>query len=600
MPVVVINDQLRAGKGPEKTLDVEQVLRNKFPRLFDRYPRIFSNLLCRLLLFILHENDINRFIAENHDARNFEFIERVLDYFGVSFSVPNTELEHIPSCGRAVLVANHPLGSLDALALVKMVSDIRTDIHIVAGDLLTHIQPIKSLILPVNNFNGLISRQQIKSIQQSLEQERLVIIFPSGEVSRTRPDGIKDVKWHPGFLRFARRANAPVVPVHIKASNSRLFYIASIINKPLSALLLVHEMFSNAGANIGFRVGKPIPMDSVDEKGLTEKAMVGLFKRHVYRIGKGKKGLFKTEVPVAHPEDRQQLKQELKACELLGTTRDDMQIYLYDASHGDSLMREIARLREISFRRVGEGSGKRRDMDEYDQWYRHIVLWDNEALEVVGSYRFGPGSEILRERGIEGFYLDTLFRLQPSFAHIIEQGIELGRSFVHPRYWGTRSLDYLWQGIGAYLARHPGIRYLYGPVSIPQNYPRPVTDVMVRFYEQWYGELKSRLHAEPRNAYQFDRQSDAVDIIQGDFLQNDADALKHYLSVYGISVPTLYKQYLDLCESEGTHFLGFNIDPDFSFCIDGLILIDLHYLKEKKRKRYIDRYLSEQIDRDAA
>lgn len=577
--------------GP-KTLDTERILRNKFPEFFQKYPDFLTSALCGYLRYLLHEDDINRFIADNADAGEFEFIERVLSYFNASFSVPNTDREHIPSCGRAVLIANHPLGSLDALSLVMMAAEVRKDIRIVAGDMLTHIQPIQGLILPVDNFSGHISRQQIRHIQQALDDEQLIIIFPAGEVSRARPDGIRDVVWHPGFLRFARLAQAPVIPVHINASNSRLFYLASMMNKPLSALLLVSEMFKNRNVHIKFRIGKPVPRHYVDEKGLTEKALVGLFRRHLYRIGKGKTGLFKTEVPIAHPEDRQQLKQDLSQCQLLGATRDDKQIYLFDGKVNTSLMREVGRLREISFRRVGEGSGRRRDIDEYDQHYCHIVLWDNEALEIVGAYRLGVGQKILSSRGVEGFYLHSLFRLNESFETVIEQGIELGRSFVQPRYWGTRGLDYLWQGIGAYLAGHPEIRYLYGPVSIPQSFPKPAVDMMISFYQRWYGERSQQNESSARNPYSIDTLASA-EIVQGKSIEQDAEALKQLLAIYGVSVPTLYKQYLDLCDHAGTHFLGFNIDPDFSFCVDGLILIDLKYLKTKKRKRYIERYTIE-------
>ena len=583
-----------------RTLDVERILTRKFPEFFQRYPAIFTKALCAFLRYLMHENEINDFLEENADAREFEFVERVLGYFNASYSVPNTEREHIPSCGRSVLIANHPLGSLDALALILLVSEVRKDIRIVAGDMLTHIEPIRSLILAVDNFSGQISRQQTRNIQRALEAEQLVVIFPSGEVSRARPEGIKDVVWHPGFLRFAQRAQAPVIPVHIQAGNSRLFYLASIINKPLSALLLVREMFNNRNVHIRFRIGKPIPMHFVDEKGLTEKALVGLFKRHLYRLGKGKSGLFKSEVPVAHPEDRKQLKRELRECELLGKTRDDKHIYLYSGELNDSLMREIGRLRELSFRRVGEGSGRRRDIDDYDRWYQHIVLWDNEALEVVGAYRLGIGSNILDNKGIKGFYLHSLFQINESFAPVIQQGIELGRSFVQPAYWGSRGLDYLWQGIGAYLAKNPDIRYLYGPVSIPQSFPKSATDLMICFYQRWYGNRAARCETSARNPYQPDMNEKSGMRIRGQSIDEDADTVKQHLSMCGVSVPTLYKQYIDLCELPGTHFLGFNIDPDFSFCIDGLILIDLKYLKAKKRKRYIERYMNDDREMAAA
>ncbi len=174
---------------------------------------------------------------------------------------------------------------------------------------------------------------------------------------------------------------------------------------------------------------------------------------------------------MAHPESPLEVRRALQAAEVLGRTNDGKQILLLDARPDDPALREIGRLRELAFRRVGEGTGARRDLDRYDAWYRHVVLWDEQALAIVGAYRLGEAGTILRERGLDGLYSASLFDYAPEAQAFLPEAVELGRSFVQPAYWGSRSLDYLWQGIGAYLRKRPEVRYLFGPVSLSASLP---------------------------------------------------------------------------------------------------------------------------------
>ncbi|MEW8586713.1 MAG: GNAT family N-acetyltransferase, partial [Candidatus Thiodiazotropha sp.] len=216
---------------------------------------------------------------------------------------------------------------------------------------------------------------------------------------------------------------------------------------------------------------------------------------------------------------------------------------------GSALMREIGRLRELSFRKVGEGTGRRRDIDKYDTHYRHLVLWDDNELEVVGSYRIGEAAPIIKEQGMQGLYTTSLFNFDEAFLPYAEQAIELGRSFVQPRYWGSRALDYLWQGLGSYLRHHPEIAYMYGPVSISARYPKAARDLMVVFYKHYFG-CRNRL-GESKIPYQLDKssQEEFSRHFNGDDLEQDLQELKHQLALYNVTVPTLFKQYTDLCEA---------------------------------------------------
>lgn len=567
-------------------LSVEQALTAKFPGFFEHQPRLVTTPLIKFFRLLFHEREINQFLASNGGIGAFEFVERVLTYFNFGYAVSNLDRDNIPAVGRLVIVANHPLGALDALALIRLISEVRRDVKVVANDLLMHIEPIRPLLLPVDNLGGATRREGIQRIMETLEQEEAVIFFPAGEVSRAGPTGIHDGKWKSGFLNFAVKSGAPLLPVHIDARNSVLFYGLSTLYKPLAAVLLVHEMFKQHSKLVRFRVGEPIPAHALHRPGLTPKAQVRLVRDHHHRIAKGKRGLFVTERAIAHPEERRAIKRELDGAERLGQTSDGRRIYLFDATTDSALLREIGRLREVTFRAVGEGSGQRRDLDGYDTYYRHLVLWDADALEVVGSYRIGEAGPIIARQGLAGLYTQSLFDFHDDLMPFLEQGLELGRSFVQPRYWGSRALDTLWQGLGAYLKSRPKIRYLFGPVSISNSYPAAAKALLVQLYRSHFGGTGL---ATARNPYRIGNREQVVceQLIGGTGYDADFRAVKQQLAEWGVTIPTLYKQYTDLCEPGGVRFLDFNVDAAFQECIDGFLLVDVARIKEAKRRRYL-------------
>lgn len=568
-------------------LNVEQVLTERFPGFFLNKPRLLTRPMLTLLRMLFREREINRFLEENRGVRGLDFIEQVLDYFDLDYLVSNRDLENIPPTGRVVVVANHPLGALDALSLIQMISRVRSDIRVVANDLLSALEPLGDLLLPVDNMGGGSSRRGIKQVYAALERDELVIVFPAGEVSRLRPNGVRDVRWKSGFLQFARRTASPLLPVFIDAVNSPLFYGVSLLYKPIAALLLVGEMFRQRSNTIGFRVGELIPADHLNMEGIRPKARVRMVRKHFYRVFQRRSGVFTTEKSIAHPEPRQSLKKELGKGLLLGQTRDGKQIMLMDWEPGSVFMREIGRLRELSFRKVGEGTGKRRDTDSYDAHYRHLVLWDEAELEVVGSYRLGEAGRILRDQGMSGLYTHSLFKFDPAFEAYAREAIELGRSFVQPRYWGSRALDYLWQGLGAYLRHHPEIRYMFGPVSISARYPRPARDLMVHFYRSYFACQHYLGEAKIPYRLSLPGREECEGLFTGRDFEQDLQELKNQLALYDLSIPTLFKQYTDLCEAGGSCFLDFGVDPDFANCTDGMILVDIRKVKAAKRKRYM-------------
>lgn len=564
---------------------VDEILEQHYPAL--RKKPLLSSLLRPLLRHILHEKVFTSFARDFPWLQGIEFVEGVLDYFGFSYSVDDRQRENIPASGRVIIIANHPIGSLDGLALLQLIYGIRTDVKIVANDMLMALKPLQSLLLPVDNMHGRSRKQALQKISDSLNNDQAVIFFPAGEVSRLQTRGIIDGPWHSGFLKFAGRTHSPILPIHITGHNSPLFYATSVIAKPLSTLMLAGEMIKQRNKRIRFTIGAIISDKTLSSLDLPRAEACELLRKHLYRIGRNHKGLFKTENAVARGERKSEMKNAIGDGELLGCTPDGKKIYLFLPDGPSPLMREVGRLREETFRAEGEGTGLRRDIDKFDQYYQHLILWDEDDLEIAGAYRFVNSAKVRQERGTRGLYSATLFEYEEKHSWFLDSGVELGRSFVQQRYRGRRSLDYLWYGIGAWLRKNPQTRYLFGPVSISNSMPILARDLMVYFYCLYF--KGSAEESCSKNPFRYKANMAVLENeFTGDNYRADFTRLKALLANLGTAVPPLYKQYTELCDPGGALFLDFNVDPSFGNCIDGLVIVDTDRIKEKKKKRYID------------
>ena len=568
-------------------IDVQKEIAKKFPNI-NKNPNFLKKSLINIAKKVVHENSINEFLTKHSHLKGFEFVDAVLDYFNFDYTVSSNDIQNIPSSGKVVIIANHPLGGLDALSLLKLVSTVRTDVKIVANDFLVGIEALKSLFIPIDNYKMRQSKKDIQAVYEALNKEEAIIIFPAGEVSRASAKGIKDPVWNKGFLNFALNTNAPILPIFIGGKNSKTFYTMSVINKTFSTLLLSHEMFKKKATNINIKIGEIIPNENIKPKGLDKKYLVNLYKKHLYALKKGKKSFFETQKAIAHPQKKDNLIKELKKSKLIGETKDGKKIFLYDYEEDSIVLKELGRLRELSFRKVGEGINKKRDTDKYDIYYQHIILWDENDLEIVGSYRIGNGKFINDNLGVKGFYSNSLFKYKNNFAPYLNDSIELGRSFVQPKYWGTRALDYLWYGIGAYLKNHPEIKYMFGPVSISGSFPSAAKDLIIFYYSHYFSSKEQMIEAKIPYQYSSHIQ-DLKEIFNLNDKKEDFKTLKSTLNNINTAVPTLFKQYADVCEEGGVKFLSFNVDPNFSNCVDGFILVDVNKIKNSARKRYIDK-----------
>jgi putative hemolysin len=567
-------------------LSVEQSLAGRVPWLaqFPAIRRPVTGMLERLA----DESGFNRVLRQVGGLDGHDFVERALDVLGTCYHLDPREREHIPMDGPLLVVANHPLGMQDALALLHLLGSVRRDVRILGNDWLATIPQLRKLLLPVDVF-GKGAASRLRGIYRALDKGEALIVFPAGEVSRVRADGVRDGRWSDGFARIALRSQAPVLPVHVAAQNSALFYGLSMLARPLGTAMLPREAVAPGKRRIGFSVGALIGAGEIAQRsGGSPMQAAKLMRRHVYRVGRRRGLVFGGQAPLAHPEPADQVASELRRSEKLADLADGKQTWLFRGALDSAVMREIGRLRELTFRKVGEGTATRRDVDGCDPHYEHLVLWDPGALRIAGSYRLGHGGRLIAERGLSALYTSHLFNYSPALESRLAQGLELGRSFIAPAYWRSRALDQLWQGIGLYLQRHPEVRHLFGPVSMSASLPREAREWIAAAHRHYFGVPGLATARQP-----FEISADVARgvglALAGQDVAAGLGRLRHHLDALGVTLPVLYRQYVDLVEPDGLQFLDFGEDPGFSGCVDGLVMLDLACLKPAKRARYLGR-----------
>ena len=568
-------------------LSIKEIITSKNPDFLIGFPSIVKNSIYSFLERLLYIRKVNSFIVEHQDKFGLELIDELFESLDISYITTNKDRSKIPSEGKILIVANHPLGGLDGLIILKLISEIRSDVKIVANDLLLNIPNISSFFLPYDLLSGKSLRKNYEGITKSIKNEDAIILFPAGEVARLTLGGIKDNKWKNGAVYFAEKYQVPVLPVYIKGRNSILFYLVSIFSKKLSMFLLPHELFNKKEKVFKIKIGNHISPKAFSTKYQRIDFLTKSLKKHLQLISKGKKGIFETEKNVIPPVFVKDLRKRLFENEYLGDTSDGKNIFVVDYKNGNEVIREISRLREITFRKVGEGTGSKNDSDHFDKYYKHLVLWDDNRLEIVGSYRLAVGKDILDLKGTSGFYTSTLFDYTDEFIKLLPHSIELGRSFVQSKYWNSFALDYLWQGIGRFLQLYPETKYLFGPVSLSNNYSIEAKNLIVYFYTKWFSNRSNLITSKSPYVITDKSIYEMQEIFSLDEYDKEFLILKNRLKILGFTIPTLYRQYADLCLQEGVHFLDFNVDSNFQNCIDALVHVDLSLVKLSKKDRYL-------------
>jgi putative hemolysin len=533
-----------------------------------------------------------------------DFFERALRTLNLRVNYSEEDLRRIPATGPVVLLSNHPYGGADGIALGAALRRVRPDCRLLVNYLLARIEGIGPSIIQVDPFGGegaaATNLRPIRDCMKWLKQGGLLATFPSGTVSHLHLPRfhVSDPPWAENLGTIIRKSRATVVPVYFEGRNSHLFQVLGLLHPRMRTLLLGRELLRMENRSVTFRVGHPIAPARVEKFGDNRQLMDYLrLKTYILRNRElAEKTSFRfvrrsssaAQVPIAAPEPVEAICAEIAALpeERCLVSSGEYGVYFAKADEIPHLLREIGRLREETFRAVGEGTGLARDLDRFDAHYRHLFLWNRARSEVVGAYRLGLTDEILRREGPAGLYTRTLFHYKPGVLEGLSPAIELGRSFIVAAYQRKyTSLGLIWRGIGQFVARFPKYKILFGPVSISSEYKGLSRNLMVSFLREKTLNplLSSQVRAKnpPRSRYfgRLDRSSFTRSVQDIE----DVSALISEIEKEERGVPVLLRQYLKL----NATMLSFNVDPDFANCVDGLVLVDLTKTDERTLRRYM-------------
>ncbi|MDB5302484.1 MAG: hypothetical protein JWM97_33, partial [Phycisphaerales bacterium] len=413
------------------------------------------------------------------------FVDRVLDVLGVSYRASDSDLARIPKTGPVVIVANHPFGALDGMILASLVRKVRPDSKVMANSLVGRVAEMQELFVLVDPFGGSRAKaENLGPMRQAIRWVRgggLLGIFPAGEVAHldARQRAIKEPRWNEAIARIAHMAGAPVVPLYFDGRNSVAFQLLGLIHPRVRTVMLPRELLRKRGAEIGVRVGSPVPHRRLESMPGDAERTGYLRERTFLLRHRGapcvpdRLGQALGMEPVCEAGPAERIAREvagLPAGQTLAES-DGLAVYHARATQIPHLLREIGRLREITYRATGEGTGRPSDLDDFDTWYHHLFVWHKTSRELVGAYRLGATDEIVTTRGERGLYTATLFRYRPGLIERLGPALELGRSFVRAEYQKSYApLLMLWKGIGRFVVENPQYKTLFGPVSISNDY----------------------------------------------------------------------------------------------------------------------------------
>jgi putative hemolysin len=406
-----------------------------------------------------------------------------------------------------------------------------------------------------------------------------LIVFPAGEVAHERQfnGSYSDSPWRSTTGRLVLATGAQVVPAFIAGTNTRRFYAAGRIHPVLRTLLLPRELLNKRGQAMELRLGPPLlPRDLSAAAG--DATMATQVIRHaVERLAQREPSSALGFVPIqAVASEIALLPDESRLAE-----SGAFQVFCAEARQIPSALREIGRLREVTYRAVGEGTGRELDLDAFDDDYLHLLSWDRERRQIVGGYRIGQTDRIIATHGLEGLYTRTLFRYDERLIARVSPALELGRSFVRAEYQKNyNALLLLWKGIGQFVARHPQYRVLFGPVSISSRYSDTSHRLLMAFLQQNHRNADLSDLVEAVNPLEV---KPALTTIPGSI--EEADRLVAEAENDGKGAPILLRQYLKL----NAQLLGFNLDPKFGDALDALMMVDLTAVDAAILNRYLGR-----------
>lgn len=531
------------------------------------------------------------------------FIRHSLETLGISYEIGGAGLAAVPRQGPVVVVANHPFGALEGLILADLLLQVRADVKILANYLLQVFKELTKLFIYIDPFSR---RKAVPANAAALKQAAhwvgdggLLAMFPAGEVSQRSWNGwtVADPPWQPPAAGLIRRLGVPVVPVYFHGQNSQLFQLLGLLHPRLRTALLPRELLNKKGGRIRLQIGQPIPPGRLREFPDNRQLAAYLqWRTYLLAPAAGQQGPHReTGVnpasapeplsPPGQPEVWQAEVAALPPAQLL-LTNGEQQVFYARAAQIPQLLLEIGRLRELTFRRAGEGSGKSRDLDAYDSHYYHLFIWHRERREIIGAYRLGPTDTILATRGISGLYTSSLFVYGRAFINRLNPALELGRAFVRPEDQKSyAALLLLWKGIGQFIVRHPRYKILFGPVSIAPTYGYASQRLLTQFllsHSQWPDLARLVKPRHPCRTPAIPGWHQIKDHPRCLDLEHISELVAE-LEGYAREVPILLKYYWKL----GGRVLQFSRDPKFSNVLDGLLVVDLRQTPEKLLQRYL-------------
>lgn len=538
---------------------------------------------------------INLLYKNNAENFNRNFADLLLEKLDVSYSVNEEEIKNIPVNGSVIIVSNHPYGGLDGIILLSILKKIRTDFKIVANHILNKIPEFSDNFIPVNPFleksGSEVNTKGTKNIIYQLKSSGAVGIFPAGEVSSFKPKNFKieDKAWSKSAAKIIYKSNVPVVPIYFSGNNSLLFNILGLIHPALRTLRLPSELLNKKGSNVSVRIGKPIAPEKIS-KFDDANQMMRYLRAKTYSLESGLEisDFFKNK-----PENKEKIIEAVELStinsELKLIRSNDLlfsvsnyEVFISEPESIPYILKEIGRLRELTFRDSGEGTNKNIDLDEYDLYYRHLFVWDNQAQKIAGAYRIGVGKEIYQKYKRKGFYLNKLFKIKKDFKEILKFSFELGRSFVTKEYQKKNIILFLlWKGVLAFLKREEfrTVKYLIGPVSISNDYSTYSKELLIKFIKKNHFDESLAKFIKPRKKFNAENHEEETNIL----IQTDGkdfkliDKLISEIEVSNNKAPVLLKKYL----SQNAKIIGFNIDPEFNNSLDGFLIMNLENLPEE-------------------
>ena len=566
-----------------------------------------------LLMKVLKISTLNKIYNRNKHLSELEFLEAILEEFQIKFEIPEEDLKRLPKDGAFITVSNHPLGGIDGILLLKLMLEKREDFKIIANFLLHRIEPMKPYIMPVNPFED---KKDIKSSVVGfknaithLRDGHPLGVFPAGEVSTYR-DGklVVDKPWEETAIKFIKKAEVPVVPIYFHAKNSKLFYKLSKISDTFRTAKLPSELLTQKRRVIKVRIGKPISVNDQKEHE-TIGSLSEFLRRKTYmlshafedkprildNISNTLKGTVKPPKSIATPGNAESMIKEVDALREQDSRllqSKNYEVFLTEAKNIPNLLYEIGRLREITFREVGEGTNEAIDLDDFDNYYHHMFLWDNEAQKLVGAYRMGLGSKIFEKYGIDGFYLQDLFRFEPELHKMMSQSIEMGRAFIIKSYQQKpMPLFLLWKGIVHTTLRYPEHKYLIGGVSISNQFSNFSKSLMMEFMKSHYYDPYVAQYVHPKKEFKVklkDADKDFVfDEAEADL--NKFDKIIDEVEPGALRLPVLLKKYI----KQNAKLVAFNVDPLFNNAVDGLMYIKIADLPESTVRPVMEEFQAE-------